>query len=50
MAILVAILWTGEVCEAALMQGERIDNAKAAVVVNYGLTAAEVKEWRIQSC
>lgn len=50
MAILVAILWTGEVCEALLMKGEQINNAKAAVVANYGLTITEIKEWRIQSC
>lgn len=29
---------------------KQIDNAKAAVVANYGLTATEVKEWRVQSC
>ena len=46
--LLVAVLWSGEVCEAELHLSENVNDAKAAVMVNYHLAAGEVKEWRIK--
>lgn len=48
MLLLVAVLWSGEVCEAALGVNENIENAKTAVMVNYCLPCGAVKEWRIE--
>jgi hypothetical protein len=48
MMLLVAVLWSGEVCEAALGANENIENAKTAVMVNYHLANGAVKEWRIE--
>lgn len=46
--MLLAVLWTGEICEAELQKNEPIEDAKNAVYVNYCLPAGAVKEWRIQ--
>lgn len=46
--LLVAVLATGELCEAELSFSENLESAKKAVVANYGLSAGDVKEWRIE--
>lgn len=48
MMLLVAILWSGEVCEAELHPSENVNDAKNAVMVNYCLPCGAVKEWRIE--
>jgi hypothetical protein len=48
MLLLVAVLWSGEVCEAALCPNENVEDAKNAVIVNYCLPCGAVKEWRIE--
>lgn len=46
--LLIAVLWSGELCEAALCLSENVEDAKAAIMVNYHLAAGEVKEWVIR--
>lgn len=48
MLLLVAVLWSGELCEAALGVNENLEAAKAAVMVNYCLPCGAVKEWRVE--
>ena len=48
MMLLVAVLWSGDVCDAELHPSENVNDAKAAVMVNYHLAAGEVKEWVIR--
>lgn len=46
--LLIAVLWSGEICEAELHPSENVNDAKNAVMVNYHLAAGAVKEWRIE--
>lgn len=46
--LLVAVLWSGEVCEAELWPNENVESAKDAVMVNYCLPCGAVKEWRVR--
>lgn len=46
--LLIAVLWSGEICEAELHPNENVEDAKNAVYMNYCLPCGAVKEWRIE--
>ena len=46
--LLVAVLVTGELCEAEMSYAENLERAKSAVVANYGLDWRDIKEWRVE--
>lgn len=46
--LLVAVLWSGELCEAAINVNENLNDAKNALMVNYCLPFGAVKEWRVR--
>lgn len=47
--LLVAILSTGEKCEAEISTFDNLEECKRNVVTNYALLPGEVKEWIIMS-
>ena len=46
--LLIAVLFSGELCEAELCLGENLESAKMAVIINYCISLGDVKEWRIE--
>ena len=46
--LLVAVLATGEMCEAEMNVNDSIEDAKNALCVNYYLEPGSVKSWEIR--
>lgn len=46
--LLIAVLFTGMVCEAAIQMTDNLENAKEALMYNYSLPVGSVKEWKIK--
>ena len=46
--LLIAVLFSGELCEAELCLGENLESAKMAVIINYCISLGDVKEWRVE--
>ena len=47
--LLVAVLFSGDICEAQIGANDNLEDAKNAVIINYHIQPGEIKSWEKRS-